>query len=814
MAARGRGRFPGEVTVFTLICSDLRVAFRSLRRSGWFLPVSVIVLGLGSGAVTAMLSTLYGVVLRPLPFAESERLMWVWSTTDTGRLNSVSAPDYYDYRERCRGFESLAAHFCWLEGRLMTGQAEAERLLSAKVSGNLFRTLGEAPILGRSFVTDEEVLGGPPVVVASHRLWQSRLGGDPEAVGSTVTLDDTSYEVVGVMGESFDYPQGADLWEPMIRGGEAERNRSNHPFWVLGRLTNGVDIEDAQAEIDVVAAQIASTYPEIKSGWGARVEPMQEVFFGDLRQPMLLLTGATVVLLLIGCANLSSLLLARVLGRRSELAVRRALGASPWSISRQVLLESLLVAGLGSAVGLTLAWVALRALRAIGPPDLPRLQSVTLDLPVMLMGLAVTTLAGVLIGLFPAFRGARGELAQQLREGRFTSGAGRSLRLRGLLVGAQNALCLVLLVSAGLLVRSSQRLQQVDPGFQPQGLLTLQLHLPANRYSRQNGGSGQLINDLLGRLRAQHGVTGAALADQVPPFGGSWHGISRADRPVASNADLFRATRRFVSDGYCGTMGIAVLAGRELSPDDREGTPPVMLISQSLAEQLFPGEDPVGQAIVYDGRPHEIVGTVADVKDYGLGRASRPVFYLSMRQHTKYGFKVVLRSAGEPAALTGTVRHVVSDLERDAVVTGVGTMTGWLADSLAGARFSSLLLVTFSGIALFLAAIGLFAVMAFYVAERLPEIGVRMAVGAQPRQIVSWLLAKALVMAGGGLVVGLLASLATGRLIENMLFATPPTDTLTYACVVIVLVTVLLTACLVPARRALGVDLSSVISGE
>ncbi len=771
-------------------------------------------LAVGIGAVTVMLSTLYGVVLRPLPFAEPERLAWVWSTTDTGRRNTVSAPDYFDYRDRCSSFESLAVHFCWFEDVLLTGDREAEQVQSAKVSGNLFSTLGEEPLLGRSFVAEEEVLGGPHVVVVSHRLWQSRLGGDPAAVGRSMTLDGSSYEVVGVMGEPFDYPEGADLWQPLIRGGKSEKNRSNHPFWMLGRLAEGASLSQAQAEVDAVAAQIAETYPKIKSGWGARLEPMQEVFFGDLRQPMLLLFGATAVLLLIACANLSSLLLARVMGRRGEFAVRRALGASPSGICRQVLAEGLLVACLGAAAGLGVAWAGLRALKILGPPDLPRLQSVALDLPVLLAALVATALSGILVGLLPALRGSSGDLAAQLKEGRRTTGSSRSLRLRGLLVGAQTALCLVLLVAAGLLVRSSLRLRNVDPGFEPRGLLTLELQLPASRYSRENGGSGAFIQEFLESLRSQHGVAGVALADQLPPFGGGWQGIHRADRPVKTNADWFPATRRYVSDDYCRTLGITMLSGRGFEPGDREGSKPVMFISRTLAEQLFPGEDPIGQAIVHDQTPHEIVGIAGDVKDYGLGRDSRPVFYLSMRQNPKHGFKIALRSDGDTAALTTTVRQVVRGMERDAVITGVGTMTGWLSDSLAGARFSSLLLVTFSVIALFLAAIGLFAVMAFFVSERLQEIGIRIAVGAQPRQIVSWVLGKGAMMAGGGLVFGLLASLATSRLLGDMLFKTAPIDPVIYTAATAVLAGVVLLACLIPARRALRVDPRSVISGE
>ena len=795
------------------LSSDLRFSWRTIRRRPGFAITGAAVLAVGIGAVTAMLSLIYGVVLRPLPFEDPGRLVWVWATTDTGRLNTLSAPDYYDYRDTCTGFASLAAHRWRQEGVLFGEGGEPERLMAAKVSGNLFATLGAPPSLGRSFTPEEEMAGGPQVVVVSYALWRRRLGGDPAAVGRSMVLDGRPFRVVGVMGRGFEYPEGTDVWTPMVRGGREESNRSDNAFRAVGRLAAGVTLEQAQAEIAATAAHIAGAEPKAKSGWGVLLQPLQDVLFGDLAQPMLLLTGAALVLLLIACANLSSLLLARVLGRRGELAVRRALGASPWSLARQILTEAGLVSVAGAVFGIGLAWVGLRVLKLLGPPGLPRLQGVGLDLPVLLGALAASVLSGLLVGAVPALRTGSGDLAGRLREGRHTTGGGSALRMRGLLVSAQVALSLVLLVASGLLVRSSLRLQRVDPGFEPRGIVTMDLHLPPHRFPRGSSQSADLIAGLLEDLRAVPHVGAAAVADQLPPFGGSWNGIYRADRPPRTAADRFPATRRFVSDGYFRTLGIGVLSGRGLEAEDRLGGPPVAVVSRALAERLFPGEDPLGRRIVYSGRPHEIVGVVGDVKDYGLAKASRPVFYLSMRQYPDASFKVAIRG-DDATALTTAAGQVIRRLERDAVVDRVGTMSGWLSQSLAGPRFASALLALLSVIALVLAAVGLFGVMACQVTERTREIGIRMALGARPRDIVSWLLGRAASMVGGGCVVGLLVSLATGRLLSHVLFATSATDGATYVTVTAVLVAAVLTSCLIPARRALLVDVASVMKDE
>ena len=790
--------------------SDLRFSWRTIRRRPGFAVTGAAVLAIGVGAVTAMLSIVYGVILRPIPFEEPQRLVWLWATTDTGNLNSLSAPDYYDYRDGCAGFASLAAHRWRQEGMLVSGDEGPERLMASTVSGNLFATLGVAPWLGRSFAPGEEKAGGPPAVVVSYSVWRRRLGGDPAAVGRSMVLDGQPFRIVGVTGPGFDYPEGTDLWVPMLRGGREESNRSDNAYRAVGRLADGATLEQAQAEVAAVAAHVADAYPSAKGGWGVQLQPLQDVFFGDLEQPMLLLTGATLVLLLIACANLSSLLLARVMGRREELAVRRALGASAWSVARQVVVEALLVAVAGAVFGIGLAWAGLRVLKVLGPPGLPRLSSVGLDLPVLAGAVFAAALGGVLVGLVPALKAGSSGLAGALKEGRHTTGAGSALRVRTLLVAGQVALSLVLLVSAGLLVRSSLRLQGVDPGFEPRGLVTMDLYLPSGRYPRGSGRSAELLAGLLEDLRALHQVTGAAAADQMPPFGGSWNGIYRAGRPPASMADRFRATRRFVSDGYFRTLGIAVLSGRGLEAADRLDSPPVAVVSRALAERLFPGEDPVGQHIVYNAAEHRIVGVVGDVRDYGLASSSRPVFYLSMRQYPAPTFRIALRG-DDAAALTTAARDVVRRLERDAVVGRIGTMTGWLLDSLAGPRFASGLLVLLSAIAMILAAIGLFGSLACQVAEREREIGIRIALGARPYHVVSWLLRRAAWIAGGGGLVGLLVSLATGRLMAHLLFATSATDGLTYLAVAVVLGAVVLASCLLPARRALHLDVASVM---
>jgi len=795
---------------------DLRVATRGiLKRPGFSLSV-VLILALGIGAVTVMFSTLWGVVLRPLPYPDADRLVWAWATTDTGQNNSLSALDYFDYRDNCDAFESLAARLVWRPARVITGDAEPERVVSTKVSANLFATLGVAPLHGRSFVAEEEVLDGPNVVMVSHGFWQRRLGADAGVVGTTITIDGAAAEVVGVMPDGFDFPSNVDLWFPMLRGGPEEVGRGNNNFFAVGRLADGVSLEQAQAQIDVVAEQVATGNPESKQGWGVRLVPLHDIFFGDVRPVMLMLMGATALLLLIACANLSSLFLAKVTSQRREFAVRLSLGASSWIVVRQVLTEALLITSIGAIGGIGLAALGIRTVKALAPSGLPRLQAIGIDGPVLLVAVAATVLSGLLFGMAPALQGARVSLLANLWGGRHGTESRRSVRLRSVLVAVQVALSLVLLVGSGLLLRSSLRLQQVDPGFEAHGLLTIDVQLPTFRYADEEPRE-RFAADALARLRALPGVRNAAAADQLPLFGGFWNGVYRDDKPPQTQADLQPATRRMVSDRFFQTLGIALQAGRGFEPTDRRGGPPVTVISRGLAERLFPGEEALGRILVLpwgEGIPLEIVGIADDVRDFGLDVDFRPVFYLPISQYPREDLRFAVRAQGEATALAPVVRAAIQEVEKDAALYNAGTMQGWLSASTADVSFTAYLLGTFAAIALLLAATGIYGVMAYIVTERTREIGIRVALGAGPASVMRWVLIKGLLMAGSGLVVGLVASLLLARLMQSLLFEIGAMDPVTYLAVCFFLALVALAACAVPALRAVTSDPCTALRSE
>lgn len=790
---------------------DARFAARMLRRSPGFAATVMLISAIGIGGVAVMFSVLWGVALRPLPFGDPDRLVWAEATTAAGRPNSLSAMDYFDYRDQCSAFESLAARSVWQPGRVVTGKAEPERVPSSKVSRNLFHTLGISPLLGRSFSAAEEVAGGPNVVVVSHAFWQRKLSARPDIVSTPLFIDGAVYQVVGVMPIHFDYPAGAELWFPMQRGGDEESGRGNNNFLMIGRLAEGATLARARSQMAVVAARISAAFPEEKGGWSVRLTPLDEQFFGPVRPAMFILMGATALVLLIVCANLSSLLLARVMSRRGELAVRLSLGASSMAVTRQLLIESLVLVAGGAVLGVGLASFGIRAVKALGPADLPRLESIGLDAHVIWVAIAATLLTALLAGVAPAFQGTRLDLLSNLREGgRTTQGRGH-LHSRRLLVAAQLALSLVLMVVTGLLLRSMMRLQQVDPGLKAEGLLTADLQIPGPDTDRQ----GQRYFDVLERIRALPGVVSAAGADQLPFFGGPWNGVHRADRPPRTSSDFLPATRRIVTEGFFETMGIPIV-GRAFGPSDRRGSPPVTVVSRSLAQQLFPNENPVGRILVLPWVRLEIVGVAGDVHDFGLATDFRPAFYLTFRQipGAPESMRFVVRSQGRPAALVSSVRQAIHETEKDAPLYRVGTMAKWVSDSTARQRFSSFLLGAFAGVATLLAAVGLFGLMSYVVAQRRHEIGIRLALGAPPGSVRNLIVRQGVALALAGTVVGIPCALVAARMLGTQLYAVSPTDNLTFAVASLVLIATALAASLLPALRATRINYVEALKAE
>jgi putative ABC transport system permease protein len=792
----------------TLI-SDLRLAARGLWRRPGFTLSCVAVLALGIGVVTTMYSALYAVVLRPLPFEDPDRLVWAWGTTEGVERNSISAEDYYDYEEDGDVFESLAAHLVWRPGRIVTGEGQPEKVSTTLVSANLFSTLGVAPLHGRAFRKSDEVTAGGDVVMLSYGYWQRRFGGDPRVVGAGLTVDDRSYEVVGVLPRSYDYPQGVELFFPMHRDGESyEAGRGNRNFRIIGRLAENVTLDQARTRMSLIAERLADTYPEANEAWGVRLVPLHERFVGDLRTPMNLLMGAVLLLLLVACANTSSLMLARMISRRHELALRLSLGASRRALFRQLLTESLVLATIGAGAGILLSSFTIELLRALGGASIPRLETMDLDGNVLLVAAAVTVLSGLLFGLAPALRSTRLDPVAHLKEGGRSTDAGRTLRLRNALVVGQVALCLVLLVGSGLLVRSLLRLQRVDPGFEPDGVLTMEVQLPTHYDSDETRAA--FLSRTLERLRGLPGVRGASSADGYPPAGGPWNYVWPKDRPPATPGERKRALRRVITDGHFDTLGVPLLAGRTFEGKDAASSAPTTVVSRALAEEFFPGESAVGRVLILpwteEGIPLEIIGVVGDVCDGGLDSDRGPVFYLPYHEIPGPAMQLALRGQGDVTGLAPAVRTALGELEKDLAISKVGTLAAGLSESTSDRRFQAWLLGGFAVAALLLAAVGLYGVLAYSVSLRTQEIGVRMAMGALGSDVVRDVVSKGALIAGTGIALGLGGGLAASRLLESLLYATAPSDPATYAIVSVLLAVVALAACTAPALKAARVD--------
>jgi putative ABC transport system permease protein len=579
---------------------------------------------------------------------------------------------------------------------------------------------------------------------------------------------------------------------------------------VIGRLKDGVTIEQAEAQMKLLAKQLEEENPEDNRGWSARIESLHERFVGYLRAALWILMGAVALLLLTACANLSSLFLAKITARANELAVRFSLGASRWAVARQLLVESLLVTLLGALAGVTLAFLGIYLIKTLGPGEIRRLDMVSIDTTVLAFAAGISVLTGILFGVMPALKGTRVDLVQSLKEGAQSTVSGTSLRMRSMLVVGQVALCLVLLIGSGLLVKSLYRLQNVHPGFNPQGVLTLELQLPALRYDEPFE-QEQFFSDALERIGALPGVVEASAVSQFPLRGGPWNYIHPADRPPRDPSEQLSAVRRRAMEGYFRALQIPLVAGRTFELTDRMGSRPVVVASEALADQFFPGENPVGKMLVIpnwgDGGLYlEVVGVVGDLKDYGLATENRPVFYLPFRQMPGQTMRLAVRVDGEPTTLAPAVRNAIWDLDKEVAISDVGTLAAQVSQSTSSERFQTLLLGTFAGMALLLTAIGLYGVLAYFVSQRRRELGIRIALGASGPSVMYEVVRKGVVMALAGIALGLLGSVATSRILQSLLFETAATDPLIYFLVSSFLVLVTLAACMVPAIKAVRID--------
>ncbi|MCI0339294.1 MAG: ABC transporter permease [Acidobacteria bacterium] len=798
------------------IWQDLRFGLRVLIKKPGFTIVAVLALALGIGANTAIFSIVNTVLLRPLPYQEANRLLLIWTKflPDLPQ-NWVSGPEVVDFRERNNSFEQLGV--LAFQNYNLTGLGEPEQLQAGVVSANLFPILGVQPIFGRLFRPEEDQPGTGQVAILNHDFWQKRFAGNQQIVGQTISLDGRPFTVVGVMPPGFGVlppdaqsPKEIDLWAP-IAVDYKQMSRGSHFLRVIAKLKPGVTIEQARADMDVVAERMDQEFYQ-NFGFAVTVVPFHNHIVRDVRPALLVLLGAVGFVLLIACANVANLLLAYSVSREKEIAIRAALGAGRGRIVRQLLIECSLLGLVGGAFGLLLAKFGLDALVAIGPDNLPRLDDIRIDLRVLGFTLATSLLTGLIFGLVPAFQATRLDLSEALKEGGRGEGSGvRGRHARNMLVIAEVALSLVLLVGAGLMIRSFWRMQEVDPGFNPRNVLTMRLQLPQSKYS-QPPQVVQFYQALIERVRGLPGVENAGIVTSLPMSGSYSSGTVSVETPSANSQNAsFEADWRRVSPDYHKTMNVALTRGRFFDDQDKaEGTLAV-IIDESFAQRFWPNDDPIGKRLKLGGMQsrnpwRSIVGVVKHVKDYGLNIEGRERVYFPHAQFPVNGMFLAVRTKGDPLAMAGTVRNAVWSADPNQPVSRVRAMEEYLYNSSAQPRFYTLLLSVFALVALMLAAVGVYGVMSYSVTQRTHEIGIRLALGASPRHIIGLVVKQGLTLVTIGVAIGLIGAVAVTRVMSTLLFGVSPTDPLTFVVIALVLVSVACVACYVPARRATKVD--------
>jgi putative ABC transport system permease protein len=793
------------------LTQDLRYALRALRASPGFTLVAVLALGLGIGANTAMFSVVNAVLVQPLPFMDPARLVVLYeSNPERSVRQELAAANVDDWR---RDVQSLDGIVTWISWGLTYGGdgTEPEDLVTVRASANLFTVLGVAPRLGRGFVAEDDDPGRARVVVVSDGFWRGRLGSDPHAVGRSLVLDDAPYEVIGVMPPGFRFPDDddVDLWTPLVYYPFEMRSRAQRMFNGLARLAPGATLERAQAELTTVAERLAAEFANTNRGWTATAVLATDVVTGSSREPLLILFGAVGCVLLIACANVGNLLLVRGAGRQRELAVRTALGAQRGRLVRLLLTESLLLALAGAAVGVLLAVWSIDLLLALEPGHLPGWNPVRVDGTVLGFTAGLAVLVTVAAGLAPAFHSAAPDLHVSLKEGSRATAGAAPRRLRQALVISQVALSLILVAGAGLLIRSLYRLDQVQPGFDPERLLAVTIYLPDHRYP-DNARQGQFFAHLLERVRAIPGVVSAGAVTTLP-F--SQRGIDH-DMPVAVAGKVPplgeepEADFRIASDGYFDAMRIPIVAGREFTARDRDGAPPVVMVNQAFVRHFFPGENPLEQRVRWGRtRPFsEVIGVVGPVHHRGLDAEPRPEIYVPYQQMQYGSMTLAVRTAGEPLAVAGPVKQAVYAIDPAQPITDITTMSELFRGAAAERWFNTLLLCTFAALALGLAAIGLYGVLSYSVAQRVPEIGVRMALGAGRSDVFRTIVGDGLRLAAIGVAAGAIGALVLTRLLRNLVFQVSPSDPAVLAAAALLLLGVAASAALLPARRATQVD--------
>jgi putative ABC transport system permease protein len=795
---------------------DLTYGARLMIKKPWFTIIAVMTLALGIGANTAIFSIVHAALLRPLPYEKPERLVMIWERNLTrGLEHSQASPvTYTDWREQKQIFDQIAGWW-YPQVNLTDTGSDPQRVRTIDVTDAFFDVLGTRPTLGRGFKAGEDRPGGERLAVIGHELWQRRYHADPKIVGQSINLDGRSYSVIGVMPPGFNYPNETEVWCPL--GWEPRQHSRNARFFeVIARLKDGVSLKQAQAEMDALSNRIAQENPQSNKDWSAVVVSLRDQLVGDFRMALLVLFGAVGLVLLIACANVANLLLARAGAREKEVAIRLAIGATRWRLLRQLLTESVLLAFLGGVLGLLLAAWGAEALLQINPVEIPRLNNFSLNGQILGFTLGISLLTGLIFGIAPALQASKPDVNRTLKEGgRDAQTGGR--RIRSVLIVAEVALAVVLLVGAGLLLKSFMRLQRVDSGFDPTNVLTFNLQLPASSYRDWNQVS-EFYSRVVARLRVVPGVRSVDASAFLPLEGGWPTKFVIQGQPSVQNEEPV-AQHRPVTEASFQTMGIPLRRGRPFDDRDRAETPGVVIVNDALARRYFPNEDPIGKRITTSSRQYgplgrvmptslemEIVGLVGDEKNSSLSKTAEPAVYFSHRQFSYRSMSIVVRTQVEPLSLVNSLRNEVWALDKNLPISNVKTMEQRQGDAIAQARFSAFLLGLFAVLALLLAAIGIYGVISYTIEQRTREIGVRMALGANTTDVLKLVVGQGLALISAGIGVGIVAAFGLTRLISGLLYGVQTTDPLTFVVMPALLALVALFACYLPARRATKVD--------
>jgi putative ABC transport system permease protein len=811
-----------HVNLMENVLQDVRYGIRQLRRNPGFTAIAVITLALGIGANTAIFSVVNGVLLRPLPYPDARRLVTVWEANPKqGYLQQAASPaDFMDWKTQNQVFTGIAAFVNW--GANLSGGERPERVNATLVSASLFGVLGVKPLLGRTFVPEDQQVVPGQVAILSYSLWRRRFGADRGLVGRTVNISGRAITVVGVMPPGFRFPgelqadggylnRPAALWFPLSRPPGEWKIRDFHYLQVIARLKPGVNLTQATAQMTSLQRRIMEQHVGVDLGSATTLIPLHLAAVGKVRKVLLILLGTVLFVLLIACVNVANLVLARASARSREFALRAALGAGRRRLVRQLLTESLLLSGLGGALGLVLAELGVQALLVLGPANLPRLNEIHIDSWVLIFTILVSVVTGLLFGLVPAFKASALDLNQPLKEGGWSTGEGiRRNRLRRALLVTEVALAMVLLVGAGLMVQSLARLEEVNPGFDPEHLLTLQMTLAGPEYPKEQQ-QAAFFHQVLARIRTLPAVTASAATTALPLTGeNDGYSVGIEGRPTGPNSHMLTADYAAVTPEYFRTLGIPLLRGRTFTEHDNEKAAPLVIVNQTFARRYFPNENPIGKRIHVGNDKHpgysEIVGVVGDIRHNGLNTEVNPAMYECYLQSPTPWMDVAVRTASDPMSIATAVRREIAAVDKDEPISKLRTMKQVMAGSVAQPRFRTLLLTMFAFLALILAAVGLYGVMSYTVAQQTQEMGIRLALGATPSDILMLSLSPGILWTVVGIGIGLIFALGLTRVLSSLLYTVRPDDPATFAAVSLLFVAVALLASYIPARRAAKVD--------